>query len=204
VKRSPPRVSALLARSRGRIDVALDGELWRTLPAEAVLAAGLDVGVELGRARARQVRRELVRHEAMAKAARSLARRALTEQELAERLSQAEVAPAARSEALGRLVRSGAVDDARFARGRAEILAERGSGDALIRHDLTGRGIGAELVAAAVDALEPERARAERIVEQRGPSLKTARHLMRKGFSDHSIEGTCGMAIAEGAPPAVP
>jgi SOS response regulatory protein OraA/RecX len=204
VKRSPPRVSSLLARFRGRIEVALEGELWRTLPAEVVLAAGLDVGVELDRPRARQVRRELVRHEAMAKAARSLARRDLSEKELAERLSRAEVAPAARSEAMERLVRAGALDDARFARSRAESLAERGSGDALIRHDLAGRGIAMELVQAAIDALESESARAERIVERRGPSLKTARHLARKGFSEHSIECTCGHAIAEGAPPAVP
>jgi SOS response regulatory protein OraA/RecX len=191
-------------RSRGRIEVALEGELWRTLPAEAVLAAGLDVGVELDRPRARRVRRELVRHEAMAKAARSLARRDLTEQELAERLSRADVPSAARSEALGRMVRTGAVDDERFARSRAESLAARGAGDALIRHDLAGRGVAAELVEAAVGALEPERARAERIVERRGPSLKTARHLARKGFSEHSIEGTCGYAIAEDAPSAVP
>jgi SOS response regulatory protein OraA/RecX len=169
-----------------------------------VLAAGLDVGVELDRARARRVRRELVRHDAMAKAAGSLARRDLTEQELAERLSRAEIAPAVRNEAMGRLVRAGAIDDERVARSRAETLADRGSGDALIRHDLTGRGIAAELVEAAVGALEPESVRAKRIVERRGPSIRTARHLARKGFSEHSVEGTCGMAIAEGAPPAVP
>jgi SOS response regulatory protein OraA/RecX len=169
-----------------------------------VLAAGLDVGVELDRVRARRVRRELVRHEAMANAARSLARRDLTEKELAERLTRAQVAPAARSEAVGRLAQAGAVDDERVARTRAEVLAERGAGDALIRHDLAGRGIAKELVAAAVGALEPEVARAVRIVERRGSSLGTVRHLARKGFSEESIEGTCGEAIAEEAPPPVP
>jgi SOS response regulatory protein OraA/RecX len=102
------------------------------------------------------------------------------------------------------MVRTGAVDDVRFARNRAEILAGRGSGDALIRHDLAGRGIAAEVVEAAIVALEMESARAERIVQRRGPSLKTARHLARRGFSEDSIESTCEMAIAEGAPPAVP
>jgi regulatory protein len=203
-KRSPPRVSALLARPRGRVEVALEGEYWRTLPAEAVLAAGLDVGVELDRARARRVRRELVRSEAMAKAARSLARRDLTEKELAERLSRAQVGSAARSEAVGSLVRSGAVDDERFARSRAEVLAERGAGDALIRDDLAERGIAEEFVEGAAKALEPEAARAARIVERRGSSLRTACHLARKGFSEESIEGACGEAIAEEAPPAVP
>lgn len=175
------------------------------MPAEAVLAAGLDVGVELDRPRARQVRRELVRHEAMAKAARSLARRDLTEKELAERLSRAQVAPATRGEAVERLVRAGAVDDGRLAASRAEILADRGAGDALIQHDLTGRGIAEEFVQAAVAALEPEAARARRIVGRRGaPSARTARHLAAKGFSEDSIEGACGEAIAEEAPPAVP
>ncbi len=174
------------------------------MPAEAVLAAGLDVGVELDRPRARRVRRELVRHEAMVKAARSLARRDLTEKELAERLSRAQIAPAIRSEAMGQLVRSGAVDDGRFARARAELLAERGAGDGLIQHDLAGRGIAKELVEAAVDALEPETVRATRIVERRGgPSVRTARHLAGKGFLEDSIEGACEVPIVEEAPPAV-
>jgi SOS response regulatory protein OraA/RecX len=169
-----------------------------------VLAAGLDVGVELDRDRARRVRRELLRHEAMAKAARSLARRDLSELELAERLSRAEIAPAARGEAVERLVQAGAVNDERFASSRAGLLAERGAGDALIRHDLAGRGIAAEVVEAALDALESEAARAARIVALRGSSLSTAHRLARKGFSEESIEVACGEAIAEEAPPAVP
>jgi len=139
----------------------------------------------------------------MAKAARSLGSRNLTEQELAERLSRAEVAPAVRSEVVECLVQGGAVDDERFASSRAGALAQRGAGDALIRHDLAGRGIAGELVEAAVGALEPEHARAMGIVARRGLSPSTARHLARKGFSDESIERACGSAIAEEAPPAV-
>ena len=202
-KRFPPRVSALLARPRERIEVELDGEPWRTLPAEVVLAAGLDVGVELGRERARRVRRELRRHEAMVKAASSLRRRDFSERELSDRLSRAHVAPAARTETLDRLVRAGAVDDARLARGRAELLAARGAGDALIRHDLTSRGIAEELVDSSLAGIEPEHERAARIVSTRGVSAKTARYLARKGFSEDSIEATCARAVAEEAPPAV-
>jgi regulatory protein len=174
------------------------------LPAQAVLAAGLDVGVELDRARARRLRRELVRLEALATAARSLARRDLTKEELAERLSRAQIAPATRSEAVERLVEAGAVDDGRLAKARAELLAGRGAGDALIRHDLSKRGVAGELVESAVGALQPEGARAKRIVERRGASIRTARRLASKGFSEDSIEGACGEAIAEEAPPAVP
>jgi SOS response regulatory protein OraA/RecX len=183
--------------------VELDGEPWRTLPAEVLLAAGLDVGVELDRARVRRLRSELRRHEALARASRSIARRDLSQQELAERLARADITPVAREEAVGRLVEAGAVDDERLARNRAGLLAERGGGDALIRHDLLGRGIAAELVESAVAGLDPESLRAARIVERRGATPKTARYLGRKGFSDEAVESVCQEPVAEGAPPAV-
>lgn len=198
-----PRVSALLARPRARVEVELEGEAWRTLPVEVVLAAGLDVGVELDRPRARRLRGELRRHEALTRAARSIARRDFSEQELADRLARAHIAPAARREAVGRLVDAGAVDDERLARRRAELLAERGAGDVFIRHDLVGRGIAGNLVEGAVAAVEPESFRAARIVESRGLSPKTVRYLGRKGFSEDAIESACGEAVAESAPRAV-
>jgi regulatory protein len=139
----------------------------------------------------------------MAKAARSLRRRDLSETELAVRLARSGVPPAARADAVDRLVRAGAVDDERFARTRADVLAERGAGDLLVRHDLAGRGLSEEQISAAIAELEPELMRAERIVAQRGLSLRTARYLARKGFSTESIESACEQGIAEDAPPAV-
>jgi regulatory protein len=185
------------------VEVALDGEPWRTLPAEVVLRAGLDVGMELDRARARRVGRELRRYEAMAKAAGVLRRRDVSRAELEERLGRADIAPAAREEAVARLSKAGALDDGRFARRRAEVLAERGGGDSLIRHDLATRGIAGEIIEASVALLEPETARAAFIAERRGDGPKTARYLARKGFSQEAIESACPEAIAEDAPPAV-
>jgi SOS response regulatory protein OraA/RecX len=80
------------------------------------------------------------------------------------------------------------VDDERFARTRAEQLAGRGSGDALIRHDLAQRGIDAKLVEAELALLDPERERAARIVEQRGRSVKTARYLASRGFGADTLD----------------
>lgn len=167
-----------------------------------MLAAGLDVGIEIDRARARRLRNELRRHEALARASRSLAHRDLSERELSKRL-EGHVDAATRKETVDRLVGAGAVDDARLARGRAELLAGRGAGDLLIRHDLDARGIGIEDVQAALEALEPEPVRARRIVEARGRGLRTARYLTRKGFSEESIESVCEEAVAEDAPPVV-
>jgi SOS response regulatory protein OraA/RecX len=164
-----------------------------------LLAADLAVGVELDRERARRLNRELRRHEAMSSAARALARRDLSERELNERLARSRIAPGERGEVVARLAAAGAIDDERVARRRAELLVERDSGDALIRHDLAGRGLAKELVEAALADLEPEHVRAARVLRKRGSSLTTARYLARKGFSEESI----GDPVAEGTPPAV-
>jgi regulatory protein len=108
--------------------------------------------------------------------------------ELDARLAQRGVGRAEREEALETLERIGYVDDERFARTRAEQLAARGSGDALIRHDLEGRGIAVEHVEAALAGLEPERERAARITEHRGRSVKTARYLASRGFGPDALE----------------
>jgi regulatory protein len=129
------------------------------------------------------------RPDAVETALRALRFRDRSTAELDLRLEQRGIGAAERTEALDTLERIGYVDDERFARSRAERLSERGSGDALIRHDLERRGIDAEVVEAALAGLEPERERAARIVERRGPSLKTARYLAARGFGMDALEG---------------
>jgi len=94
-----------------------------------------------------------------------------------------------RREALETLVRTGLVDDRRFATARATALAGRGAGDALVRHDLMKAHLETEVVDAALEALESERDRAERIVARRGADAKTARYLAGKGFSEEVVRG---------------
>jgi regulatory protein len=108
--------------------------------------------------------------------------------ELDARLEQRGVGEAERAQALETLERVGYVDDERFARMRAEQLAGRGSGDALIRDDLERRGLAVDVVELALAGLEPERNRAARIAERRGRSLKTARYLASRGFAEEVLE----------------
>ena len=122
-------------------------------------------------------------------AIRALRFRDRTAAELEARLEQRGVGEAERVQALETLERIGYVDDERFARMRAERLAERGSGDALIRDDLERRGLAAEVVELAIDALEPERERAGRIAADRGRTIKTARYLASRGFGEDALEG---------------
>jgi regulatory protein len=122
-------------------------------------------------------------------AIRALRFRDRTAAELEARLQQRGVGAAEREQTLETLERIGYVDDERFARKRAEQLAERGSGDALIRDDLERRGVAADVVESALAALEPERGRAARIAERRGRSVKTARYLASRGFGEEALDG---------------
>lgn len=167
------------------------------MPVEVVLSAGLHVGVALERDRLRVLRRELRSKEALGKASRLLARRDLSEQRLREELARRRVAPAARRETISRLVDAGAVDDQRLARRRADVLAARGAGDALIRADLEAKGVDPEFVEDALGALDPEADRARRIIALRGPGPATARYLARKGFDADSMDAAHGYPIAE-------
>lgn len=188
-------VTALRAAARDRVAVELDGAPWRTLPAEAALAAGLAPGLELDRARLRRLRRELRRVEAAAEAARALRARDRSRRELDERLARRGVAPAARRATLEALARGGAVDDDRLARARADELARRGRGDAAIRFDLERRGVAPGAVQAALAGLEPERERAARIARDRGRTLRTARALAAAGFDAETVADAVGADV---------
>jgi regulatory protein len=183
-----PTVTRLRDDGRGRVAVELDGAPWRTLPVDVVARAGLAEGRALDRPALRLLRQEVRRAEALAIAGRALRRRDLSERGIVERLARASVAPAAVEESLAVLSRAGLVDDARFARTRAGNLAERGYGDAAIRHDLTQQGVAPEVIQAALETLEAEAERARRLVERRGPGVRTARYLASKGFAEDALE----------------
>ncbi len=127
--------------------------------------------------------------DAVEQALRALRFRDRSAAELDTRLEQRGVAADEREHALETLERIGYVDDERFARTRAEQLAARGSGDALIRHDLEGRGLEAEHVQTALAALDPERERAAEIADRRGRTVKTVRYLASRGFGADALEG---------------
>lgn len=90
-------------------------------------------------------------------------------------------------DALGTLVRTGVLDDARYAENRARSLGERGAGDAYIRHELARARVSEGAIEDALASLEPETERAGRIVARRGASTRTARYLAGKGFSEEVV-----------------
>lgn len=186
-----------LREVRAGVAVDLDGVRWRVLPVAAVARAELTVGSRLDRPAARLLARELRRTRAIAQATRLLAASDRSRGTLEERLEQAGHSAAARAAALEALDRAGLVDDERVARIRAGTLAERGYGDAAIRVDLSRRRVPSETAAQAVAALEPERDRAQRIVDREGTSPRLLRRLAARGFSRDTLEGVAGGAFAE-------
>jgi SOS response regulatory protein OraA/RecX len=185
-------VTALHSERRDRVRVELDGAPWRTLPAAAVVTAGLRVGIALDRERARELGRAVRRSKALNEAGRALSRRDRSVAGLTAQLERRGVPPEARAGAVETMTRLGYVDDERFAASRASSLAARGYGDEAIRFDLERQGLGEEQIAAAIDALEPEAERARAIVAAAGATVKTARRLGARGFSDEAIESAIG------------
>ena len=183
-----PTVTALRA-ARGTVAVELDGAPWRTLPAAAVLEAGLAVGTELHRQRARALARAVRRERAERLALRALARRDRSRASLEARLAGVGVAPSDRADVLTRAERSGLVDDVRFASARARQLAERGAGDLLVLADLERHGVDEQVARDAVAALDAEADRVARVVARRGTSPQTLRYLASRGFAEEALEG---------------
>jgi len=180
------------------VSVELDGVAWRTLPLEVVVRAGLSVGMQLNREGARALRRHLRRAEALSVSVNALRRRSLPVSALQTRLEQRGVAAAAREEAVATLERAGLLDDCRFAEGRARTLAERGRGNEAIRWELERSGIDSGFVEQALTTLEPEAARAERIVARRGGDAATARFLLARGFDEDTVERALESAVGTG------
>lgn len=137
---------------------------------------------------------EAAAHES---ALRALRHRDRSVDELDRRLAEQGFSDDERAEVLGRLGRAGLVDDARYAHGRAESLATRGAGDARIRCALRDAGVDAEVAENVIAALEPEAARARRIVARRGAGSKTARYLVSQGFTADVVAAVVATGVGD-------
>jgi SOS response regulatory protein OraA/RecX len=182
------------------VAVELDGRPWRTIPEDAVVRSGLRAGIALDRPLARELARELRQAKALGAATRALRARPLSEQRLRERLRAKGIPDEAERAAVATLSAAGYVDDARLARGRALALAERGWGDAAIAARLSGEGLPAGEIDGAVAELEPETARAARLLFGKDPR-KGWGLLQRRGFDLETIEAVLGPldeSVAEG------
>ncbi len=127
-------------------------------------------------------------------ACRVLRHRERSTTEVRDRLEAAGYSRSESEEAIESLLRTGLLDDGRFAELRARSLAGGGAGDNRIRHELHRAGIRAEIVEEALGSIEPEADRARQVISRRGSGSKTARFLHGKGFSEEVV----GSVVAGG------
>lgn len=184
-----PVVTALRARGPARVEVHLDGSLWRVVPLACVADARLEVGATLDRERARTLNRSLRGQRALGAALRALRSADHSRASLDSRLEQRGVGEEERATVLSIVERAGLVDDARLAAGRAETLARRGYGDAAILADLERRGVPETTAHAAVAGLDSESVRASRVLVSSGRRGTSAvRLLATRGFGEDVLE----------------
>ena len=135
-------VTALHPERRDRVRVELDGAPWRTLPAAAVVAAGLGVGAVLDRPRARELASRAAAQRRRSTRPGGRSRAATGRRPASTRCSSGAASRATeRAAAVETLERLGYVDERRFAASRAAALAARGYGDEAIRFDLEREGV---------------------------------------------------------------
>jgi SOS response regulatory protein OraA/RecX len=158
------------------------------VPDDVVVRCGLSADVALERPLLRRLRTELRRADALAVAGRALRTRDLSRKRLGERLERAGVAPAAEQDVIAALVEAGALDDERLAVRRAQALAERGWGNAVVAERLRHEGIAESEIQPALAALDPELERAARVIAKVGAPRKAWALLARRGFDSDTIE----------------
>jgi SOS response regulatory protein OraA/RecX len=117
-----------------------------------------------------------------------LARRPLPRALLEDRLQRKGVAAAALEEAVEALEQAQYLNDHTYALGRAQSLAERGYGDAAVRHILEQEGVASELIEQAVTSLEPELERAQALLTDAGDRRRMLRRLATRGFTAETLE----------------
>jgi SOS response regulatory protein OraA/RecX len=161
------------------------------MPDQVVVRCGLRAGLTVDRTLARTLAYELRHAKALAAATRALRTRPLSEQRLRDRLRDRGFPEKAERAALATLSDAGLVDDGRLAHGRARALGERGWGNAVIAFRLAGEGLPDADVHAALAELEPEAARARRVVAGHD-DRKAWALLARRGFDPETIEAALG------------
>lgn len=207
---SAPRVTAIKRRPRGRVTVTTsDGETL-TVHAEALDRTELrkdDLLDETARARIEREEQRCMAHEA---ALRLLSHRPRSERELGQRLRLRGIAPDVAEEEVERLRGAGLVDDEAFAQswvGERQLSAPRGQ--RLLRYELLGKGVQAEVADEAVlsvddrtAALAVARGRAHRLadLEFRAFSQRLGGFLRRRGFAYDDIQEAVRTVWNETAP----
>jgi regulatory protein len=169
----------------------LDGEAWRTVPVEVVRELGIGQGDLLDPAELVESEARLAPRFARERAYRLLAYRERSAEEIAQRLAEDGYDEALVRATVDDLVRSGLVDDERYARMIVrQLVAARGFGRQRALRELSRRGVHADLASALLEEFAPEEGEADRartraagLVRPGDSVARLASRLVRRGYS---------------------
>jgi regulatory protein len=179
-------------RGSRRREIRLDGHAWRATSADVVRALDLRVG-HVEAAEDLQTRIDAAEpRQARDRALRLLAYRDRSSSDLVGRLNEDGYSPLVSSAVAADLARVGIMDDERFARNTARVLATvRGFGRSRILRELDAHGIDETLAQEALEEALPEEQELESALtlaralaaRPRADVSRIAARLARKGFS---------------------
>jgi regulatory protein len=182
-------------RRPARVEVYLDGRRWLTVP--SATAGELAVGAALPPEAQAELEMRVSEAAALETVGRLLARRAHSEQEARRRMQRAGFGEPLIAGVLARLRANGDLDDDRFARAWVENRKDfRPRSAAMIRSELRGRGVAADVIDAALAGFDEQGAaeeaarRAARRWTGSEPSERRRKlysHLARRGFNHEII-----------------
>lgn len=196
-----PVIEKIEKQRRGSgVDVVVDGAVWLSVHREAVLQCGIRRGDPATEALRERLEATDMRHRAFEAALHLLSYRPRAEGELRQRLRRKGLPEAAIDETLGRLRRSGLVDDEQFARAWVESRASGtgGKGAPLLAAELKAKGVARETISDALEgsddnerALAVARPRAARLqgAEYGDFRRRLAGFLQRRGFGYEAASG---------------
>ena len=193
-----PTITRLARTTDTQVRVEVDGAPWRTLPTLLVDGLGFTIGTELTRPLLRALKHQLRRREAASKAERILASSDTSTARLGAALERSGVAPRDREALVDTLASSGLLCDARASHARATALANRGYGNLAIELKLETEGYEGADRQAAIESLDSERTRAERVLDGKNfDPMKAAGLLARRGFNEDLCETIAGIHGAD-------
>jgi regulatory protein len=178
-----------------RVEVFLDGRLWRAVPAAA--AAGLHVGMSIDAAAQQALEARSSEAAALERVGRLLVIRPRSEAEVRQRLQRAGHSRETTDRVIERLRRTGDLDDGAFARAWVENrMTFRPRGAVMLRAELRRKGVAPGAIDNALSGLDESEAawiaaqRAARgwtHLEDDDRRRKVYAYLRRRGFDHETI-----------------
>lgn len=185
----------------GSVRLVSAGRTFLSVPASAVAAEQIAIGMVVGEAQMERLAVAADRDAAYRTAIRLLERRPFAKADLGRRLGLKGHSSEAVAAALDRAEQAGYLDDARFAQQYVESRLARGRGPARLKRELAVMGVAKDLVDRAItkETSDPGlgQDRIRQLIAKRMPQLKdrprpeSRRRLLaflaRRGYSGHEV-----------------